>query len=90
MKRNHSGGGNVKVTKNQMCSKIVCSGKFDTTQFMSAMPNWSRELFALRPKGWLTGVLISPYPDLLPDVYFFFFLLVRTFRLMLVMFYIYE
>jgi hypothetical protein len=33
-----------------------------------------------------TGVLISPYPDLLPDV---FCLMVRIFRLMLVLFYIY-
>ena len=33
-----------------------------------------------------TGVLISPYPDLLPDV---FYLMVRIFRLMLVLLYIY-
>ena len=32
-----------------------------------------------------TGVLISPYPDLLPDV---FYLMVRIFRLMLVLLYI--
>jgi hypothetical protein len=34
-----------------------------------------------------TGVLISPQPDLLPDV---FCLMVRIFRLMLVLFYIYK
>jgi hypothetical protein len=33
-----------------------------------------------------TGVLVSPYPDLLPDV---FCLMVRIFRLMLVLLYIY-
>ena len=35
---------------------------------------------------YYTGVLISPYPDLLPDI---FYLMVRIFRLMLVLFYIY-
>ena len=40
-------------------------------------------------KGWVansnTGVLVSPKPDLLPDV---FCLMVRIFRLMLVLLYI--
>jgi len=35
---------------------------------------------------YITGVLISPYPDLLPDV---FSLMVRIFRFMLVLFYVY-
>ena len=34
----------------------------------------------------ISGVLISPYPDLLPDVYC---LMVRIFHLMLILFYIY-
>jgi hypothetical protein len=42
MKRNHSGGAIIKITKNQMLTKIVCCGKYDTTQFMSATPHWSR------------------------------------------------
>ena len=37
-------------------------------------------------QGDVTGVLISPKPDLIPDV---FCLMVRIFRLMLVLFYIY-
>jgi hypothetical protein len=61
MKLNHSGGGVIKMIKgyqndkkkNHMWTNSVCSGRYDTTQFMSAMPNWSRELFALRPKGCL-------------------------------------
>jgi len=35
---------------------------------------------------YYTGVLISPYPDLLPDI---FYLMVRIFLLMLVLLYIY-
>ena len=38
-------------------------------------------------KKTLTGVLISPYPDLLTDVFCF---MVRIFRLMLVLLYIYK
>ena len=37
--------------------------------------------------GTSTGVMISPYPDLLPDV---FYLMVRTFRLRLVLLYIHK
>jgi hypothetical protein len=41
-----------------------------------------RRVFRFKHVGSCTGVLISPYPELLPDV---FCLMVRIFRLMLVL-----
>jgi len=64
-------------TKSGFC---VCAITFQLAS------NWRRRQAAPpRYRKLFTGVLISPQPDLLPDV---FFLMVRIFRLMLVLLYI--
>ena len=75
--------GNILAPTEQLFMKFYLSIFLKSVEKAQAI-----EIWATLCEGLCTGVLISPYPDLFPDVRVFCWM-VRIFRLMLVVFYIY-